>query len=79
MGLEDEQGIVMQIGGRTVAGFGLGAPSIAEVTDELEKSDPCYACHHDAYSKLRTFGTAVAGAALGAALYGLYARPMYKR
>ncbi len=62
-----------------MAGFGVAAPSIEEVTEELEKSDPCYACHHDTYSKLRTFGTAVAGAALGAALYGLYARPVYKR
>jgi hypothetical protein len=53
--------------------------TIEEATAELEKSDPCAACHHDTYSKLKTFGTMVVGMALGAGLYGLYARPMYTR
>jgi hypothetical protein len=68
----------MRLGGRQVVGFGIGR-TIEEVTAELEKSNPCAACHHDAYSKLRTFGAVVAGMGIGAGLYGLYARPMYTR
>jgi hypothetical protein len=61
----------MRFGGRQVPGFGVGL-TIEEATAELEKSDPCAACHHDTYSKLRTFGAVVAGMGIGAGLYGLY-------
>jgi hypothetical protein len=55
----------IQFGGRRVAGFGVGK-TIEEVTEELEKSDPCAACHHDTYSKLKTFGTIIATAVVTA-------------
>ncbi len=66
---------MIQIGGRRVAEFGVG-----DILEKFEKSeDPLYECHHDTYTKLQTFGAVVVGMVLGAGLYGLYARPMYKR
>ena len=44
-----------------MAGFG-------DILEKLEKTDPLYNCHHDTYSKLKTFGTVVATAVVTAGL-----------
>jgi hypothetical protein len=63
----------VQLGGRKAAGFGVGlTPN--EALEELEKSDPCRACHHDAYTKLKTFGSVLAGMVVGAGLYRLFVK-----
>lgn len=48
----------LQIGGRHVAGFGVG------FSDEFEKAnDPLYECHHDTYVTLKVLGAVIVTAA----------------
>jgi hypothetical protein len=54
---------MIRFGGRSVTGFGIGLTP-DEALRELEKFDPCRACHGDTFVKLKVFGAAIAASAV---------------